>query len=179
MKVLGLAGWSGSGKTTLLGTLIPALKARGLSVSTIKHAHRHFEIDHPGKDSFAHREAGAGEVLIASGGRWALMHEPDPAACPAGEPGLGDLLEKLSPVDLVLLEGFRGPAHHHPKIEVHRQANGKPFLFPDDPRIEALVSDGPPPDCALPIFDPDDPAPLADFICARFGVDHGARPGRI
>ena len=135
MRVIGLAGWSGAGKTTLLRRLIPALTATGLRVSTLKHAHHAFEIDKPGKDSWEHRQAGATEVLIGSANRWALMHELRGAA----EPGLAELLTHLSPVDLVLVEGFkRGP---HPKIEIHRHANGKPFLHPDDLSIVALVSD--------------------------------------
>ena len=135
MRVIGFAGWSGAGKTTLLRRLIPALTSTGLRVSTVKHAHHAFDIDHPGKDSWEHRQAGATEVLIGSASRWALMHE----LRGADEPGLADLLRHLSPVDLVLVEGFkRGP---HPKIEVHRHANGKPFLHPQDPSIVALASD--------------------------------------
>ena len=135
MKVLGLAGWSGSGKTTLMVRLIPALKARGLTVSTVKHAHHRFDVDTPGKDSFRHREAGAEEVLVASAHRFALMRELRGAP----EPDLADLLEKLSPVDLVLVEGFKREGHA--KIEVHRGANGKPPLYPDDDRIIAVATD--------------------------------------
>src|ERR671920_137160 len=127
MRVVGLVGWSGAGKTTLLLKLIPELKRRGLMVSTLKHAHHAFDIDQPGKDSFEHRRAGASEVLVASSGRWALVHELRHEA----EPPLADLLRRLSPVDLVIVEGFK--AHGHPKIEVYRAANGKPFLFPDAP----------------------------------------------
>ena len=123
MRVIGLAGWSGAGKTTLLLKLIPELNRRGVSVSTLKHAHHAFEVDEPGKDSFEHRAAGAREVLVASERRWALMHELRGAP----EPGLAELLRRLSPVDLVIVEGFKREAH--PKIEVHRAANGKPFLF--------------------------------------------------
>jgi molybdopterin-guanine dinucleotide biosynthesis protein B len=135
MRVIGLAGWSGAGKTTLIVKLIPALQARGLSVSTLKHAHHAFDIDKPGKDSFQHREAGAHEVLIASSNRFALMHELRGAP----EPRLGQLIGKLEPVDMLLIEGFK--AEPHAKLEVHRAANGKPFLFPDDPNIKALASD--------------------------------------
>ena len=144
MRVIGLAGWSGAGKTTLVVKLLPALRARGLAVSTIKHAHHAFDVDHPGKDSFLHREAGAGEVLVASDRRWALMHELRGAA----EPGLGELLGKLSPCDLVLVEGFKRDAHR--KLEVHRAANAKPFLFPDDPSIVGVASDAPPPAALVP-----------------------------
>jgi len=135
MRVIGLAGWSGAGKTTLIVKLIPCLRARGLTVSTLKHAHHEFDIDKPGKDSFLHREAGATEVLVASANRFALMHELRGAP----EPCLAELLARLSPVDLVLVEGYKRDAH--PKIEVFRAANGKAFLFPDDPTIVALASD--------------------------------------
>jgi molybdopterin-guanine dinucleotide biosynthesis protein B len=138
MRVIGFAGWSGSGKTTLMVKLIPALTARGLSVSTLKHAHHSLEIDKPGKDSYLHREAGAREVLVASASRWALMHE----LRDEDEPRLADLLSRLSEVDLVIVEGFKREAHA--KIEVHRAEVGKPFLFPEDRNIIALVSDVPP-----------------------------------
>jgi molybdopterin-guanine dinucleotide biosynthesis adapter protein len=137
MRIIGLAGWSGAGKTTLLVKLIPALRARGLSVSTVKHAHHNFDIDKPGKDSYEHRAAGATEVLVASDQRFALMHELRGTP----EPPLAELLRKLSPVDLVLVEGFKRDAHA--KIEVHRAANGKPLLYLDDPNIKAIVSDLP------------------------------------
>ena len=135
MRVIGFAGWSGSGKTTLLVQLIPALTRRGLRVSTVKHAHHAFDIDQPGKDSFRHRGAGATEVLVGSAGRWALMHELRGAP----EPGLAELLARMSPVDLVLVEGFKRGSH--PKIEVFRAALGKPRLYPDDPSIVALAAD--------------------------------------
>jgi molybdopterin-guanine dinucleotide biosynthesis protein B len=135
MKVIGLAGWSGAGKTTLLTRLIPHFNALALRVSVIKHAHHQFDVDVPGKDSWRHREAGAAEVLVASEKRWALMHELRGAA----EPRLPELLGKLSPVDLVIVEGFkREPLR---KIEVHRAANGKPLLFPDDPGIVGIAAD--------------------------------------
>lgn len=135
MKVVGLAGWSGAGKTTLLAKLIPELTGRGLAVSTIKHAHHAFDVDKPGKDSWVHREAGAREVLVSSQNRFALMHELRGAP----EWTLPQLLDKLSPCDLVLVEGFKRCGH--PKIEVHRAANGKPFLWPDDPDIMGVASD--------------------------------------
>ena len=139
MKVIGLAGWSGAGKTTLLTQLIPIFTAEGLRVSTIKHAHHKFDVDVPGKDSWRHREAGATEVLVASGRRWALMHELRKAP----EPRLTELLEKMTKVDLVVVEGFK--ADSHPKIEVHREANDRPFLHVQDPHILGLVTDGPRP----------------------------------
>ena len=135
MKVIGLAGWSGAGKTTLLTRAIPHLIARGLRVSVIKHAHHKFDVDVPGKDSWLHREAGAEEVLVSSGKRWALMHELRGAQ----EPTLRDLLRRMSPVDLVVIEGYKTDSHR--KIEVHRAANGKPLLFPEDAAIAGIVTD--------------------------------------
>jgi len=140
MRIIGFAGWSGAGKTTLIVKLIPAFNARGLRVSTLKHAHHNFDVDKPGKDSYEHRMAGATEVLVASDQRFALMHELRGAAAPS----LAELLGKLAPVDLVLVEGFKRESHM--KLEVYRAANGKPLLYPDDPHIKALVSDLPPSD---------------------------------
>jgi len=135
MKVIGLAGWSGAGKTTLLTRVIPHLKANGLRVSVIKHAHHKFDVDVPGKDSWLHRQAGAEEVLVASGTRWALMHELRGAA----EPTLPQLLARMSSVDLVVVEGYKADPHR--KIEVHRVANGKPLLFPNDPASVGIAAD--------------------------------------
>ena len=135
MKVIGLAGWSGAGKTTLLGRVIPHLLDQGLRVSVIKHAHHNFDVDVPGKDSWRHREAGATEVLVSSGKRWALMHELRGAP----EPLLPELLAKLSRVDLVVVEGFKSEPHR--KIEVYRIANGKALLFPGDPGIVGIATD--------------------------------------
>src|SRR3974390_2288545 len=135
MKVIGLAGWSGAGKTTLLTRVIPHLRKEGLRVSVIKHAHHSFDVDVPGKDSWVHRQSGATEVLVSSGKRWALMHELREAS----EPRLLDLLGKMFAVDLVVVEGFKSDSHR--KIEVHHLANGKPFLFPDDPAIAGLATD--------------------------------------
>ena len=161
MHIIGLAGWSGAGKTTLLVRLIPLLKARGLTVSTIKHAHHGFDIDRPGKDSYEHRLAGATEVLVSSANRWALMHELRGAP----EPALADLLPKLAPVDLVLVEGFR--CLGHPKVEVHRAANGKPFLHPKDPAIRAVATDLPEPPIPLPSVHLDDVDAVAAIILAH------------
>ena len=135
MKVIGLAGWSGAGKTTLLKRTIPHLLKEGLRVSVIKHAHHEFDVDVPGKDSWVHRQSGASEVLVSSTRRWALMHELRGAA----EPRLPELLAKMARVDLVLVEGFKREPHR--KIEVHRAANGKPLLFPDDPGIAGIATD--------------------------------------
>lgn len=158
MKVLGIAGWSGAGKTTLLSELIPLLVASGLRISTIKHAHHEFDIDQPGKDSYRHRHAGASEVLISSARRFALMHEHRGEP----EPTLDELLAKLGPVDLVLVEGFKTSAH--PKIEVWRASVGKPMRQPQDPHIIAVASDGPVADLDVPLLDANDPRQVADFV---------------
>jgi molybdopterin-guanine dinucleotide biosynthesis adapter protein len=158
MRVIGLAGWSGAGKTTLLTRLIPVLRGRGLSVSTLKHAHHAFDIDTPGKDSYEHRESGATEVLIASRKRWALMHELRDAA----EPELGDLLARMSPVDIVIVEGFK--ASRHLKIEVHRLANSKPALHPGNASIIAVASDIAFPQAWRPVISIDDIEALADCV---------------
>jgi molybdopterin-guanine dinucleotide biosynthesis protein B len=160
LRLIGISGWSGAGKTTLLTRLIPALTARGLTVSTLKHAHHAFDIDQPGKDSHSHREAGATEVLIASSRRFALMHElrDEP------EPRLHELLGHLSPVDLVLVEGFKTAPH--PKLEVHRVANGQDFLFPKDPSVLGVATDAPGLDAGRPVFHIDDIAAIADFVGA-------------
>src|SRR5881227_1870807 len=136
MKVIGIAGWSGAGKTTLLTRVIPRLTARGFRISTINHAHDTFDIDQPGKDSHTHREAGATEVLVSSANRFALMHELRGER----EWTLDRLLERLSPVDLVLVEGFK--TQPHPKLEVYRAAVGKPLLHPQDRNVVAIASDG-------------------------------------
>ena len=161
MHIIGLAGWSGSGKTTLITKLIPRLRARGLRVSTLKHAHHGFDLDRPGKDSFMHREAGATEVLISSAKRWAILHElrEEP------EWDLGGLVAKMSPVDLVLVEGFKRDAF--PKLEIHRVANGKPLLYLQDPHIVAVASDSLLPGTALPVLDLNDIEPIVDFLLAR------------
>jgi len=171
MRIIGLAGWSGSGKTTLLARLIPVLRARGLAISTIKHAHHAFDLDQPGKDSHTHREAGATEVLVSSAKRWALMHDLRGAA----EPSLVDLVQKLSPVDLVIVEGFkRGP---HPKIEVYRAAVGKPPLHPDDGRIIAVASDTPI-SAALPVIPLDAVERIVEVMLAHaVPVDDLTRDG--
>jgi molybdopterin-guanine dinucleotide biosynthesis protein B len=135
MKVIGLSGWSGAGKTTLLTRVIPLLREQGLRVSVIKHAHHEFDIDVPGKDSWRQRQAGAEEVLVSSSNRWALMHELRGAR----EPRLGELLAKMSRVDLVIVEGYKSEPHR--KIEVHRAGNGKPLLYPGDAAIVGIVSD--------------------------------------
>jgi molybdopterin-guanine dinucleotide biosynthesis protein B len=159
MKVIGLAGWSGAGKTTLLTRLIPYFKDQGLRVSVIKHAHHRFDVDVPGKDSWLHRQAGAAEVLVSSGLRWALMHELRGAQ----EPKLPELLTKLSRVDLVIVEGFKREPHR--KIEVHRAANAKPALFPDDPGIVGIATDAKP-ETQLPVAHLDDIPVIAAMMQA-------------
>src|SRR6201996_7357722 len=130
--ILGIAGWSGAGKTTLLVKLVPNLVSRGLRVATLKHAHHNFDVDHPGKDSYEHRKAGAAEVIVSSARRWVQMHELGEES----EPSLSQLLARVSPCDLILVEGFK--TERHPKLEVFRVANGKTPLYPDDPRIVAI-----------------------------------------
>jgi molybdopterin-guanine dinucleotide biosynthesis adapter protein len=161
LRVIGITGWSGAGKTTLLSKLIPALIAQGHSVSTLKHAHHAFDIDVPGKDSHNHREAGATEVLVASGRRYALMHELRGAP----EPRLGALLRKLSPVDLVLVEGFKTAAHR--KIEIYRAANAKPPLHPQDGQVVAIAADIAFPGTAMPQAHLDDVAAIAALVMAH------------
>jgi molybdopterin-guanine dinucleotide biosynthesis protein B len=157
MKVIGLAGWSGAGKTTLLARIIPYFLKEGLRVSVIKHAHHNFDVDVPGKDSWVHRQSGATEVLVSSARRWALMHELRGAS----EPRLPELLEKMSRVDLVVVEGFKSELHR--KIEVHRLANGKAMLFPGDPDIVGIATDGAI-ETALPVAHLDDIPAIAAMM---------------
>jgi len=158
MRIFGLAGWSGSGKTTLMTALIPELVCRGTSVSTLKHAHHAFDVDQPGKDSWRHRQAGAREVMISSQNRWALMHELRGAP----EPTFDELVWRMSPVDLLLVEGFK--RHPHPKIEVYRPSLGKPLLHPEDPLVVAIASDEPLPGVTLPWLPLSDASAVATFI---------------
>jgi len=160
MRVIGIAGWSGAGKTTLLKRLIPELTARGMRVSTVKHAHHTFDIDYPGKDSYEHRMAGATEVLLVSGKRWALMHELREEE----EPSLKYLLGLMAEVDIVLVEGFKGK--ERAKVEIYRSENGKPFLFPEIDNIHAVISDVAIPDAGIPVLDRDDIAAIADTVIA-------------
>jgi molybdopterin-guanine dinucleotide biosynthesis protein B len=157
MTVFGFAGWSGSGKTTLIEKLIPRFAGRGLRVSLIKHAHHTFDVDQPGKDSYRHRHAGAAEVLVTSSRRWVLMHELRGAAEPAFEAQLG----KLSPCDLVIVEGFKHAAI--PKLEVWRKETGEPLLHPNDPHIVAVASDVKV-ETRLPLLELNDDAGIAAFI---------------
>ena len=165
MKIFGLAGWSGSGKTTLIVNLIPELVRRGLSVSTMKHAHHDFDIDQPGKDSFEHREAGASEVMISASKRWALMHE----VRKEGEPSVDELIARMTPVDLLLVEGFKW--HAHSKMEIHRPTLGKPLLQNNDPDIVAGASDENIEDLTVPVFDLNNIIGIADFIIKKGKLD--------
>jgi len=160
MKVLGIAGYSGSGKTTLIEKLVPLLVKEGLRVSLVKHAHHTFDVDHPGKDSWRHRQAGCAEVLVSSSDRWALMHElrGEP------EPGLPEQLRHLAPCDLVLVEGYKHDPI--PRIEVHRRAGGQPLLYPGDPHVIAVATDEPL-ETALPCLPLDDAPAVARFV-SRF-----------
>ncbi len=162
--LLGFVGFSGAGKTTLLVQLLPLLRVRGLRIGVLKHAHHDFDIDTPGKDSYALRKAGASEMLVASARRWALMVENTAGA----EPELGTLLRRmdLATLDLILVEGFK----HEPiaKIEVHRPALGQPLLYPDDATIIALATDNfTPPSRVVTQMDINDVSQIADFVCAR------------
>ena len=164
MKIFGVTGWKNSGKTGLMERLITEFTARGLSVSSIKHAHHSFDIDHPGRDSYRHRDAGARQVLLASRNRWALMHE----LRDEDEPSLGDLLKQLSPVDLVLIEGYK--RDRHPKIEAHRKETGQPLIAPEDETIVAVASDA---SVAIdrPVLDLNDTASIANFIAQDLELD--------
>ena len=163
MRLYGVTGWKNAGKTGLMERLVAEIAGRGFSVSTVKHAHHSFDVDHPGKDSHRHRVSGAREVLLSSRNRFALMHEMRGEA----ELPLETLLQKLAPVDLVLIEGYK--RDRHPKIEAFRAETGQPLIAPDDPTIRAVAAD-----CALeigrPVFDLDDTRAIADFVLAEVGL---------
>ncbi len=164
MRVLGIAGYSGSGKTTLIEKLIPLLVGEGLRISLVKHAHHEFDIDHPGKDSYRHRQAGCAEVLVSSSKRWALIHELRGAA----EPSLEEQLKQLSACDLVIVEGYKSAAI--PKLEVHRRGNDTPLLYPEDPNVVAVATDETLA-TQLPQFGLDDAPAVARFILHHLGLD--------
>jgi molybdopterin-guanine dinucleotide biosynthesis protein B len=161
MRIIGLAGWSGSGKTTLLAKVIPRLVTRGLTVSTVKHAHHRFDVDTPGKDSHTHRMAGATEVMVASARRWALMHELRDQA----EPAIYELLCRMAPVDLVLIEGFKEALYAH--IEVYRREVDKPPFHRENPHVVGVASDTPFPDAGRPVVDIDDVDAVVALILAK------------
>lgn len=168
MKIFGLVGWSGSGKTTLLVKLLPELVTRGVRVSTMKHAHHAFDVDKPGKDSYEHRAAGASEVLVTSANRWALMHENRDTP----EPTVEELIRHMSPVDLLIIEGFKN--HAHDKMEIYREVTGKSLIQPNDPLIRAVASDGPVAAATVPVLDLNDIARLADYILDFTGLSKAA-----
>ncbi len=163
MRLYGVTGWKNAGKTGLMERLVTEITGRGIRVSTVKHAHHSFDVDHAGKDSHRHRVAGATEVLLASRNRFALMHELRDEE----ELSLAALLNKLAPVDLVLVEGYKRDSH--PKIEAFRAETGNPLIAKDDPTIRAVASDSPL-DLDRPIFDLDDTLAIADFILAEVGL---------
>ncbi|SHL43000.1 molybdopterin guanine dinucleotide biosynthesis accessory protein MobB [Roseovarius litoreus] len=163
MRIYGVVGWKNAGKTGLMERLVTEITGRGISVSTVKHAHHSFDVDHPGKDSHRHRIAGATEVLLASRNRVALMHELRDTP----EPSLADLLARLSPVDLILVEGYKRDTH--PKVEAHRAVTGNPLIAPDDPTVRAVASDTAL-DLDRPVFDLDDTVAIADFILSEVGL---------
>jgi molybdopterin-guanine dinucleotide biosynthesis protein MobB len=163
MKLYGVTGWKNAGKTGLMERLVSEMVARGLHVSTVKHAHHSFDVDHPGRDSYRHRQAGAGEVLLASRHRVALMRELRGEA----EPPLSDLLAMLAPCDLVLIEGYKRDAH--PKVEAFRAETGNALIAPGDPTIRAVASDVAL-DLDRPVFDLNDTGAIADFILAEVGL---------
>lgn len=163
MKIFGFAGWSGSGKTTLIEKLIPVFTARGHKVSLIKHAHHSFDVDQPGKDSYRHRHAGCSEVLVTSSKRWVLMHEL--RGLP--EPGFAELVGRISPCDLLLVEGFK--REKLPKLEVYRASVGESLLHPQDPSIVAIASDRKI-DTGLPLFELDDVPAIANFVLRHTGL---------
>ena len=163
MKVFGIVGYKNAGKTGLMERLVAEISARGFSVSTVKHAHHSFDVDHPGKDSYRHRAAGAHQVLLSSRQRWALMTElrdQDEAALEA-------LLARLDPVDLVLVEGYKRDSH--PKVEAYRAETGNPLIAKDDPTILAVASDVAL-DLQQPVFDLNDTSAIADFILSEVGL---------
>ncbi|MEO0999466.1 MAG: molybdopterin-guanine dinucleotide biosynthesis protein B [Pseudomonadota bacterium] len=162
MILWGITGWKNSGKTTLTARLVAEMGRRGLRVSTLKHTHHGIDLDRPGKDTFRHREAGAVEVVLASSARMAILREHR-----EGEPPLAEVLARLAPVDLVLIEGYKASAH--PKIEVRRAAAPGPPLADGDPSVRAIAADGPV-ESALPVFALDDARGIADFILAETGL---------
>lgn len=164
MRLYGVTGWKNAGKTGLMVRLVAEFRARGLTVSTLKHAHHSFDVDHEGKDSRRHREAGAHQVLLSSGRRWALMTELDDTP----EPPLEDLLARLSPVDLVLVEGWKRDGH--PKIEAWRAETGRPLIAPGDPTIRAVAAKGDPGIADRPVLDLDDTGAIADFIATEVAL---------
>tara|TARA_R110002096_G_scaffold138378_43_gene292153 strand:- start:3305 stop:3826 length:522 start_codon:yes stop_codon:yes gene_type:complete len=163
MKVYGVTGWKNAGKTGLMERLVSEITGRGLTVSTVKHAHHATDVDHEGRDSYRHREAGAAQVLVASPVRWALMTELRGAQ----EPTLQSLLARMDPVDLILIEGYKSAPHS--KVEAHRLEAGRPLMAGDNPTVRAVATDAHI-DVPVPVFDLNDTAAIADFILAEVGL---------
>ena len=168
MHVIGVVGWKNSGKTRLVSALVSAIIDRGFRVSTIKHTHHSVDLDQPGKDTYKHRQAGAHEVVLASSARWALLHERRSE----DEPTLDDLLARIAPVDLVIVEGFKSWSHD--KIEVRRETTDGPVLSSTDATIKALVCEQKI-ESSLPTFQPDNISEIADFIIRHFGMADATR----
>lgn len=169
-RVIGVAGFKNSGKTTLVERLVSELTARGYRVSTVKHAHHTFDVDHEGRDSHRHRQAGASQVAVVSRTRWALISE----LRGEDEPSLEEILSKLAPCDLVVIEGYKGGTHD--KIEVHNAEDDNPYLFENDHSIKALACNGPVENCPVPVYDRNDIQALADFVCGRTGLVEVPQP---
>ena len=163
MKIYGVIGWKNSGKTSLMERLVADITARGFSVSTVKHVHHDVDLDQPGKDSFRHRQAGASEVVLASAHRFALMHEHRGA-----EPELPEILARMAPVDLILVEGYKRDAHA--KIEVFRAGIGHDLIQPNDPLVRAVATDGPLGPMSVAVLDLNDTQAVADFILREVGL---------
>lgn len=163
MRLYGIMGWQNAGKTTLMERLVAEITGRGHSVSTVKHVHHDVDLDQPGKDTWRHRQAGASEVVLASAHRFALMREYR-----GPEPKLDDVLARLAPVDLVLVEGYKRDLH--PKIEVFRPITGRDLIQPGDPTVRAVASDAAVPGLTVPVLDLNDPAAIADFILREVGL---------
>ncbi|MGB5557133.1 MAG: molybdopterin-guanine dinucleotide biosynthesis protein B [Paracoccaceae bacterium] len=164
MRIYGVVGWKNAGKTGLMERLVTEIAGRGITVSTVKHAHHSFDVDQPGKDSHRHRIAGATEVLLSSRKRWALMHENRAE----DESTLADLLTRLAPVDLVLVEGYKRDTH--PKVEAHRAETGSPLIAPVDATVRAIASDTPLSGLQIPVFELNDTKTIADFILTEAGL---------
>ena len=163
MNVYGIIGYKNAGKTSLVERLVTEITGRGFSVSTVKHAHHAFDLDQPGKDTFRHRQAGARQVMLSTGTRWVLMTE----LRGADEPDLAELLARMDPVDLVLIEGYK--RDRHPKVEVHRAVTGHPLIAPGDETVRAVASDSLV-SAGVPLLDLNDTGAVADFILRQVGL---------
>ena len=163
MNIYGVIGWKNAGKTSLMERLVAEITARGLRVSTVKHVHHDVDLDHPGKDTYRHRMAGAEEVVLASANRMALLREHR-----GGEPDLAVILARMAPVDLVLVEGYKRDTH--PKIEVFRREAGHDLIQPIDPNVRAVATDAALAVLSVPLLDLNDTGAIADFILREVGL---------